>query len=167
MFPRIQHFKLEPTTAATPVNEWTLWPRTVWCALKERKTDCGMPAFHLFAGQIWYQKKEHFLGLRLQRACWRYENCEIDEVIWLAETAGRSAGRRDSLTPWIRCTSFHFASQDPPIKSRIKARNRHIYPPLKTNISPVNWWLEDEMFLSKWSLVRGHVNSLGGSLAEV
>ena len=123
----ISNFEL--TAAATPVNEWTLWPRTIWSALKERKPDCGMPAFLL---DKFDTKKEHFLGLlRLQRACWRYENCEIDEVIWLAETAGRSAGRRDNLTPWIRCTSFHFASQDPPIKSRIKARKRHIYPPWK------------------------------------
>ena len=37
----------------------------------------------------------------------------------------------------------------------------HIIIPLKTNISPENWCLEDDMF-SFWSLFRSYVNFPGG-----
>ena len=35
--------------------------------------------------------------------------------------------------------------------------------PLKTNKSPENWWLEDEMSILKWSLFRGHVSFREGT----
>ena len=40
-------------------------------------------------------------------------------------------------------------------------------PPNKQNkISPEKWWLEDDPFLLKWPLFRGHVSFPGGVDAE-
>ena len=42
-----------------------------------------------------------------------------------------------------------------------------IYP-LKTKLSPENWWLKDEInVLFKWSLFRGHVGFRGGSVSFI
>ena len=40
--------------------------------------------------------------------------------------------------------------------------DRYSFTPLKTNISPENWWLEDAHFLLKWSPFRGHSSVFGG-----
>ena len=37
-----------------------------------------------------------------------------------------------------------------------KTQRAQSLPPLKTNISPKNRWLEHEISFSKWSLFRGH-----------